>query len=283
MSSTTHLKRILTQLLNISGQELGHKIIIPNDNTLILYDVPEWDDSMHAWVRHKVPGCQIDIMSMHESISGFAVVFRIDPPSNGFLSHVKNSCVLLFFCVIGFVIFSQINSLTSVQQQHMYDLSMDKSKNKYETLYRSRRNETHRDHRVHSDSTVSANSTSGQTTSANDVNSIIRRDEALYGTYSKADTRQADREADTRKHTTQDVDSSTTIASALVAPMLESLFGSLFRQAVDAWGWPIERDTKHIESSKKTPQPESTHAKWEVTDEVPEPYWVSSKRKVREF
>jgi hypothetical protein len=280
MSSTTHLKRILTQLLNISGQELGHKIIIPNDNTLILYDVPEWDDNMHAWVRHKVPGCQINIMSMHESISGFAVVFRIDPPSNGFFFHVKNSCVLLFFCVIGFVIFSQINSLTSTQQQHMYDSSIDKhSKNKYETLYRSRLNETHRDHRMDSNFTAPANSTSWQTTSAKDVDSISRRDEALHGTYSKANTRKVD----TTKHTSQEVDSSTTIASALVAPMLDSLFGSLFRQAVDAWGWPIERGTKHIETSKKTPEPKSSNAKWEFTDEVPEPYWVSSKRKVREF
>jgi len=238
------VKSMLTQLLNISGHQLGHKIIIPNDNTLILYDVPEWDETMHSWIRQKIPGCAIHIMSMHESISGFAVVFRIDPPKSGFLTHLSNSCILLFLCAAAFVVFSQINSLTSAQQQHMYDPSKDTPlKHKYDTHHDEKVNETH-------------------------------RDQDWHGRFSKQDT---------QHQPTPDVDYSRTIASALVAPMVESVFGSLFRQAVDAWGWPIEKDTEKFESWKQTPKNESSKREWEIKDEVPEPYWLSNKRKVREF
>jgi hypothetical protein len=272
MSSTTHVKRMLIQLLNISGHELGHKIIIPNNNTVILYDVPEWDETMHAWVRQKLPGCTINIMSMHESISGFAVVFRVNPPTNGVLPHLLNIVIFLLLCATGFMVFSRITALTSVQQKHMYDHSHDT--NSY--------NIHHDTYRPKNDSSSRPTSENTPTFSHSRDNHVTRKTGSVYDSTAYEDiTKQKNGGQEIPKEETvrqDDVIPATTIASAVVAPMIESMFGSLFRQAVDAWGWPVVNDVQ-----TNTIPTSNSKQSWEVDNAGPEPYWVSNKRKVRDF
>jgi hypothetical protein len=287
MSSTTHVKRMLVQLLNISGHELGHKIIVPNNNTVILYDVPEWDETMHAWVRQKLPGCTINILSMPESISGFAVIFYVTPPTNGVLPHLLNIVGFLLLCATGFMIFSRINALTSTQQKDMYDHSYDtNSYNIHHDAYRPKNNSSFR--------------TTSEKTPIFDQSRddhLTRKTGSVYRSTPFEDTtvrKNTGKEIPTQQTLRpDDIAPPTTIASAVVAPMIESLFGSLFRQAVDAWGWPVVNDinTNTVPTSnskesnnKESNSKESKHKEqWELDNTVPEPYWISSKRKVRDF
>jgi hypothetical protein len=127
MSSIHHVKKVLGQLLNFSGQELGHKIIIPDAQTVILYDMYAWDESMSSWVRHKLPTCKIQIMSMNESISGFAVVFNIQPPNNTFISHLLKLGMVLILVSVMVYLFMCVNTLTVAQQHSMYNKSQGDS------------------------------------------------------------------------------------------------------------------------------------------------------------
>jgi hypothetical protein len=121
MSSVEHVKRTIQTLLGFNTRELGHKIITPNDRTVILYDVVEWDETMHGWIRQKIPGCSIHVISMKESLSGFAIVFRINPPRRALLHSFVNASLLLVLCVSGYYVFAHVNKLTIPQQNSLYD------------------------------------------------------------------------------------------------------------------------------------------------------------------
>lgn len=111
MSSNRKVLQEISYLMEMTKQDANHKTLSPNNNTIILYDIPEWDTSMQNWVSHKLPWCQLQIISMHESVFGFGVVFHMGPQSSSLtLVFIKSLLLLLLVCV-GFTAYSHMHAL----------------------------------------------------------------------------------------------------------------------------------------------------------------------------
>ena len=54
----------------------GGRVIMRDENTLILYDTPGWGDRQAHMVRAKFPECEVSCLAHAQSMSGFIVVIR---------------------------------------------------------------------------------------------------------------------------------------------------------------------------------------------------------------
>lgn len=60
---------------------MGGRIVARDDHTLVLYDIPFWDESLSNAVRLGHPECEIQCLASTASLSGFIVVVKRHIPA----------------------------------------------------------------------------------------------------------------------------------------------------------------------------------------------------------
>jgi hypothetical protein len=238
MSSHAHVKNTLHELFKLSGGDVGYKIFTPNNHTVILYDVSVWDEDMHAYMRQRIPACEINIVSMNESVSGFAVFFILHAPVPNLVSKFLRIILLLVICLSGFFVFSQIHMLSKGQQESLYDTEKGAHGRTDNTPYSVH---PHPPPRPPPPVIPSPGSP------------VSGSNESCAGTSSKGPSttypsRRRTHEPDATEPNTE----TSTIASALISPFVETMTWSswsLFRQAVDSFGWTVQLKPEIIPES----------------------------------
>jgi hypothetical protein len=68
------VKRYVQEVLQTD--KYGGRVIIRDEHTVILYDVPGWGDKEAHSVRARFPECEVSCLAHAQSLSGFIVVIR---------------------------------------------------------------------------------------------------------------------------------------------------------------------------------------------------------------
>lgn len=90
----------------INADRYGGRIILRDEHTLILYDVPTWGDDQTTAVRQRFPECDVSMQAHPSSLSGFIVVIR---------SH-GNGGAWLWAATLGLALMGAVYSCVSLQR-----------------------------------------------------------------------------------------------------------------------------------------------------------------------
>lgn len=97
MSKIERLRNSVVKVCNL--ERFGGKCCINKNDTVVLYDYDEWNDSMHDKIKTKFPGVSITCTNDKSSMSGLVVIFLlndVDDPTYYILWHIFVNIMVAF-------------------------------------------------------------------------------------------------------------------------------------------------------------------------------------------
>lgn len=97
MSKIERLKNTVAKVCNL--QRFGGKCCVSRNDTVVLYDYDEWNDSMQDKIKTRFPNVSITCTNDRASVSGLVVVFVLsegDMPTYFLLWHLFVNILLAF-------------------------------------------------------------------------------------------------------------------------------------------------------------------------------------------